>query len=107
MKPPKVIFIGPHDYAVSMSKKKIDPNLFGETDNTNSEIHVHPNQSLQNKRDTLIHEILHAILFASGAKRVLGWSAEREEKVIRLLSPWLLAVLQDNPDLIDYLLAAK
>lgn len=107
MKHPKIIFIGPHDYEVSISKKKIDSNLFGETDNTNSEIHVHPDQSLQNKRDTLLHEILHAIAFASGMKKVLEWNDETEEKVIRLLSPWLLGVVQDNPDLIEWITEQK
>lgn len=55
------------------------------------------------QRDTLLHECLHGVLQAYGIKHAMGWDDDVEEKVIRLLSPTLLALLRDNPSLVAYL----
>lgn len=105
MKPPKVIYVGTFDYDVEV--KKLQTDLFGETDNTNSTISLHKKQSLANLRDTLMHEVLHAVFFASGICRLLGWDNETEEKAIRMLTPWLLQLIQENPALIEFLTAVE
>ena len=43
--------------------------------------------------DTLIHEILHAVMFQA------GMAGENEEQAIERLTPWLLAAIAQNPDL--------
>jgi hypothetical protein len=102
VKLPKTVYVGPYDYNVKLTKSLGD-SLYGETDNTNSEILVHPEQSKSSRRDTFLHEVLHAIFHTSGASKALGWDMKTEEQLIRLINPWLVQVLQDNPDLIAYL----
>lgn len=106
MKPPKVVYVGPYDYTVRFTKS-LGASLYGETDNTNSELLVHPKQSPSNLRDTLLHEALHAIFHVSGASKALSWDMATEEQLIRLLNPWLVQLVQDNPELIAYLIEGQ
>lgn len=50
-------------------------------------------------RDTVLHEALHACLFATG----LNLGDGEEERLVAALSPVLLAALRDNPALVAYL----
>ena len=43
--------------------------------------------------DTLIHEILHAVMFQA------GMAGDNEEQAVERLTPWLLAAIAQNPDL--------
>ena len=52
-----------------------------------------------NHRDTLLHEVVHAVLF----ERAVNLTTKQEEDVARNLGTGLLAVLRDNPELIEYL----
>ena len=99
MKPPKVIYIGAADYEVR-TRKTLD--LLGETDNTNTEIMLKRDQSAACRRDTLLHEVMHAVVFLSGYGHDLKHADE--ERLVRTITPWILAVLRDNPELVDFLL---
>jgi|SRR6185436_738267 hypothetical protein len=60
------------------------------------------------ERDTVLHEVLHAVFHLSDARAALpkddnGDAKEAEEKVIRPLASSLLSLLRDNPKLVDYL----
>lgn len=48
--------------------------------------------------DTLLHEVLHAVFLATGLN-----GEDREEELIERLTPMLLQVIRDNPDLIQTL----
>lgn len=61
-----------------------------------TEIQVRSNMSPSAERNTVLHEMLHAIL--------MEYELDSEE-VVRVLTPALLAALRDNPHLIDYLTA--
>lgn len=106
MKPPKVVYVGTFDYDVRLTKD-LSSSILGETDTDNDLILIRKDQSKANLRDTLIHELLHAVLFAGGISKALDFDHDKEEKLVVLLSPWINALIQDNPELIDYLLAAK
>lgn len=97
---PPVVCIGHADYYVR-EKKKAD--LLGETDNINTEFIIKKQQGPACKRDTVLHEVLHAIAFMSGYCNELEHATE--ERMVRALTPWILGVLRDNPKLVDYLLA--
>lgn len=49
---------------------------------------------------TLLHEVLHACFAAAGISDTV--SSEQEESVANRLSPILMTVLQENPDLVRY-----
>lgn len=104
MKPPKVLYIGAADVDVKFRKQLSSPTLIGEFDGAGSNILLRNDQSESSLRDTLIHEALHAIVYLSGIRENLSLSHEDEEKLVVALSPWLLALLRDNPKLVEFLL---
>lgn len=59
-------------------------------------------------RECLLHEVMHAIWFHNGlaTRPPKGNEDDREEIVIGSLSPGILAVVQDNPTLFEYLASA-
>lgn len=103
MKLPKVVYIGPFDYAVKQKKRLDTPMLLGETKNEITTILIREAQSACSKRDTLLHEVLHAVLFSSGLLTALPLSHDDEERLVVTISPWLHQLLRDNPELIAYL----
>jgi len=100
MKPPKVLYVGPTDYDVKVTQHL---ELLGETDSNNGLILLKRKQSASTMRGTLVHEILHAIVFESGIAKVCGWNTDAEEEFVSVVAPWIQAVIQDNPALLDYL----
>lgn len=68
-------------------------------------IAVNPGVSPMQKADTLLHEVLHACWWngSIGSLEALSDNADHEEFIISHMSPWLLMVLRDNPELLDYL----
>lgn len=97
---PKVIYVGPHDYDVQ-TKKHLD--LLGETDNSNTAITLKARQSRTSMQDTILHEALHAIVFNSGLFKTLDLDNETEEKLVVTISPWILQLIKDNPELVQFL----
>lgn len=94
--------IGPATWRVRTAP--IDPDKLGVTRTAKHRIHLSPAQDASSRRDTLLHECLHAIFYESGLASVLAVSDDDEERFIRLLTPWLLALLRDNPRLVIFLL---
>ena len=70
---------------------------FGDTIHPQLRIRVDSEMSLQQTRDTLLHEIIHAI------EKELGLTMS--EKTVKQLSTTLLAVLRGNPSLMTFLLS--
>ena len=99
---PEVVLLGAADYVIREKKRLDTPQLLGETDNPNCEILIRRKQAPASKRDTFLHEVLHAIIWLSGMSNEMD--GEVEEKYVRYLTPWILAFLQDNPDSLAYLL---
>lgn len=99
---PKLVYLGAADYIVREKKRMDLTTLLGETNNDNSEIFIRAKQSACSKRDTFLHEVLHAIIWLSGMGNDMD--TEAEERAVRWLTPWILAFLRDNPDAVQYLL---
>lgn len=97
---PEEVFLGAAAYDVR-EKKRMD--LLGETFNDDCLIEIKRKQGAACKRDTLLHECLHGIVWVSGGAKLFDLSHDDEEKLVRLLTPWLLALIRDNPALIAYL----
>lgn len=45
--------------------------------------------------DTLLHELLHALLFVTGAEKVYGGNARAEERLVSALTPTMHRLLSD------------
>lgn len=101
MLPPKAIRIGPHVYTF---ENLTEDGLLGRTQHTKQVIQIKSDQGVTSKRDTVLHEVIHAICDIAGMGYLIGVDDEGEERIIRLLTPWLLGLLRDNPRLVAYLL---
>lgn len=53
-------------------------------------------------RDSLLHELLHAIWQTTSLYDLTDVGFKHEEDVMRALTPKLLALLQDNPQLVTW-----
>lgn len=79
----------------------------GFTDRNTGEIGLHLGLGPDVERVVMLHEVLHAIVGATGMHQDIlsegGPVGGTEEQVVNRLTPILLAVLQDNPKLYEYL----
>ena len=88
-----MIKIGPHEIDVQYVHELPDSD-FGLYQNRQARIlidnTVHP--SLQ--EETLVHEVLHAIINISGVG--VGWEHDEEERIVQGMGALLYQVLKDN-----------
>lgn len=110
MKPPTHIKIGASVYRLHVDKKAWKQRLSksgdahttrGHTSTHKHEIWCDPSGAETLVRETVLHEVLHALFDDSGAP--IADDVDQEEIVIRALSPRLYAVLVENPGLVAYL----
>ena len=110
--PPKKVQVGPtafkvvHD-AASMNQTQMDSAacLYGCVRYATQTIHVNPAQGPDLKKDTLLHEVVHAILWQTGLQA--RFDGDSEEEFVRCFSPALLDTLQRNPKFVAYLTASS
>jgi hypothetical protein len=79
-------------------------DLNGHCANDQLLITVDGSMAEPNVREILLHEILHACHWAAGAPLTLMKEDDPEEGLVRVLSPRLMGVLRNNPDVLEYLL---
>jgi len=72
-----------------------DFNHAGEIDHIRQRIRIKPNRAPDETRETLLHEVIHGIAYAS--------AVDLSERKVRALTRALYSVLRDNPDLVAYL----
>lgn len=107
---PGTVQVGPHVYTIVVDRKRaIDASVtYGFTHPDWSEIILGPDQCLSQQRDTVLHELLHALLALvgvnKGGDRALLPEEDDEERLVTALSPLLLDTLRRNPDLTAFLL---
>lgn len=109
---PKFIKLGTYNLAVKTDQANWDKlklegtnahDKVGFYKGQDETIHIAPGQSLNYERDTVLHEVLHGIVAQAGSLQAMDFTDDMEENLILLMTPWLLMVLQDNPDLVEYL----
>ncbi len=98
---PTHIRVGPYRYRVMVTTTALSDDHDGQTNFRDLTMTVRPAMAHDGTVDTLLHEILHA-LWHVGVANDHGKKV-KEETVIERLTPHLLAVLRDNPDLVAYL----
>lgn len=101
---PTKIKVGPHWYSVIRKKKSEMPKLDGDRlyalcDPDRLHILIQIGLRVSKVKEYLVHELGHACNFLAGT---YGKTLEEEEFVDKL-APHLLQVLQDNPELLEYL----
>lgn len=81
--------------------------LYGETDTAKTEIVLNLGQSFAQARDTVMHELMHAIssntLLGCHSNRKINAAISDDEGIARMYTPFLLMLIQDNPELIEWL----
>lgn len=104
---PDDVKVGPHTYRVvsgndaEVEAKDFCGSVYGYTDTRTCTVFISQRQAYTQSQETLLHEVLHAILDVTGHAHEL--EDEDEEILVRRLSPALLVVLQQNPALVEYL----
>ncbi len=95
--PPRSVTIGPYKYGIKLVKELGEPEeLDGVTDTAGSRLLIKKDLSPSRMRETVMHEILHAIWDVTNLPKAY------EEKVIMRLSPILLDTLQRNPEVTSW-----
>ncbi len=95
---PKTIKVGAHTYSVLRKSKTQMPKDIGSCDTDALQILVRKQIRKSVARETLLHEILHACTYPSFLSKTMT-----DEDFVEAVSPVLLQVIQDNPDLLAYL----
>lgn len=108
MKLPNKVKIGSQIWEISEQKRKhAMDNHFAVTNIKDNTIVVDADQAESMKRTTLFHELLHAIRITfGGSNRPSKWQdyEEAEHYWIGLYEEPVVAMLQDNPEIVAYLL---
>jgi hypothetical protein len=103
---PTRLRVGPFVYTVQLDLARLrdfeqtqGAPQHGYTDRFTCEIVLDPTEAPGQRRDTLWHEVKHAVAGMAGYQGNLP-----EEEVIARMSPLELLVLRDNPQLVAFLL---
>ena len=103
---PREIQIGPFPFAVVYDESVCNRDAieqgsgdhnFGLMRPLEQRIYVNPRQGPDMAKDTLLHEVLHALLMP------LCLGSEEEERIVAPLSTGLLDVIQRNPEFVEWL----
>jgi hypothetical protein len=97
---PKVIKLGYQDITVT-EVDAID-NTQGSYNNESHEIKIKSEMGSREKLNTVLHEILHSIVYAYGIKSEFG-DDDKEEKVVNALGNGLTEVLVRNKELVAFI----
>ena len=101
---PTHVQIGPFTYSLEVSAERArDADItYGWTDVAHAALVFNPDQHDMQMRDTVLHEVLHAILDQLAVSKGL-LDHEEEERLVHPLSTVLLDTLRRNPQLVAYL----
>lgn len=95
---PKTVKVGPHIYSVLRKTTAQLPGSNGTCDFDKTEIWILNRLRRSKAKEILLHEVLHACTY-----RFLNDRFTDDEEFVEKLTPSLLQVLQDNPELVQYL----
>ena len=100
MNPPSKVQVGTSVYTLALvDADRLDSSRYAECDTLTEEIFINKAQGLGQMQDSVLHEVLHGVFNRAGIR--IG--SVKEERSIAQLVPWLLLMLQDNPQLVKYL----
>lgn len=97
---PEKLKLGNHDYTIEWGYIPFDCEfLYGRTNPRLTLMEINDGVAKSQQRDTLLHEILHAVI----TETHLTFDGNAEEEIIRVVTPLLLGVLRENPGVVKWL----
>jgi len=90
-------------YAISYLPEDSLPDVYGLCHKGYQRIEVRDGLPAGEEVDTVLHEVLHAIVFGMGLRS----SPATEEKFVLTIASGLLSVLQDNPRFAQWLIQPR
>jgi len=108
MKLPDQIKIGWKDVdlqSVKFSFFKNNSDYWGQYIARQNKIEIQEEAQGQDLANTLVHEIIHAIVYHSSLNAEGGplYESDDEEQAVNSMTNWLMGVFKDNPWLLDFL----
>jgi hypothetical protein len=104
---PSSVVVGPYVYAVVADRALVDRASIegkevelGECDHKRQRILIDPDLGPDATAEVLLHEVLHALTYATDLDRDLG---ENEEPTVARLAFAMLDLLRRNPQLVTFL----
>lgn len=105
---PAAVQVGPFAYEIQADEDAANRvsyedacRLIGQSNPERQTITLRPSVASMCLRDTLLHEVLHAICSLTGVSKDL--EDDEEEKAVNRIAPALLDVLRRNPALVEFL----
>ena len=95
---PKTVKVGAHVYSIIRKPKSAMGDDLGTCGFDEVQIVVRKGLRKSVAKETLLHELLHACTYPS-----LNSKTATDEKFVTAVAPSLLQMLQDNPELVEYL----
>jgi hypothetical protein len=96
---PKTVRVGPHDITIGFYGKDDAEQEFGNFENAALKINVCREYSSGSQAvDTVIHELCHAMFYASGLRPI-----KHEEKICGMLGMMFTQLIRDNPELVTWM----
>lgn len=81
-----------------------EQGVHGDTDKEKKVVRIHTKDARDVQRETLFHELMHvAMEDCSVLKHSYSDKYDQEEDLIRYISPRLVLILQENPELSDFI----
>ncbi len=109
IKLPEAVAIGPVSYSVredaaylASMRRHCNDHRYAETEFATTTMVIDPHLSPSRKRETFMHECVHALLCEYNCQPE---DDAKEERLVESLGMALLALIRDNPSLIRYLVA--
>lgn len=98
--PPSVIVVGPYHWRVRYVDFRGD--YYGRSSYSELEIYIDPSLPLDQLKETVLHEVMHACLFVGNSGSSPGRLIS-DDGFIESSVPTLLGVMEQNPELVHWL----
>ena len=110
MKKPTKFKSGCFNWTIYWSQEEAD-EMYGKTDHSTKTVTIYKCKSDEITKETLLHELLHVAL-EDKAESIFNYDPDKkdydkEENLVRLLSPTLFYLIRENPELIRFLSKAR
>ena len=110
MKKPTKFKSGCYTWKIYWSEEEAD-ELYGKTDHSTKTVTIYQCKTDEILRETLLHELLHVVL-EDKAEAIFNFDPDKkefdkEENLVRLMSPVLMQLINDNPELVKFLSKAR
>jgi Zn-dependent peptidase ImmA (M78 family) len=103
MKRPSRVRVGGHEFTIRYRKFADKEKALGLCIYKDARVEIATGQTPFDTRDTVLHEIMHALLAKQGHVGSC-FKNETEERYVNALASGVVGVLQDNPELAKWLI---